>query len=393
MLPFSSFEFFLIMFAYIALAALCKHFSNYINYRSVLFLLNASFLLIIYPKPWHFLLLILYSYSATYLVTEVFRFKNKIYGVLLLLLPMLLVKAGFRFSFYPFELNNLISFAGLSYASFRIMSYYMDRVPAEPFAPFPSYFNYLSFTPTLLIGPIDRYGHFKESEDNAFRAITYPNFIIGWNSLIKGVVFKYIFAEITDRYWLNGSTGSGSTLIHFISDMYAYYVYLFFDFAGYSFMALGIGKMMGMEVPANFSNPFIALNPQDFWRRFHISLGDWLRDYFFTPLYKFFTRKKGLKPYPLLRQNTALILTFLLMGLWNGFYLNYILSGLLFGTYSAVHNTYAAKCKKAGKDVVFADLNPVIVRTVSIIIMFNLAAIALYIFSGRCPMPGHEIQF
>ena len=79
------------------------------------------------------------------------------------------------------------------------------------------------------------------------------------------------------------------------------------------------------------------------------------------------------------------MLTFVLMGCWNGFKANYILSGFLFGVFSAVHNTYAIQCKKKGKDVFFGNLNPVAVKIISIFIMFNIFAFAMYIFSGRFP--------
>ena len=209
--------------------------------------------------------------------------------------------------------------------------------------------------------------------------------MLGWHALIKGIAFKYVLAEIVERYWLHQFDAGSKEIIFMLNTMYGYYFYLFFDFAGYSFMALGIGKMLGMNVPVNFTNPFLAVNPQDFWRRFHISLGDWLKEYFFTPLYLFFTRKKSLKKYPLTRQNIALVLTFLLMGCWNGFKLNYLLSGFLFGVFSAVHNTYTVECKKRGRDIVFGNLNPQAIKIISIFVTFNLVAFALYIFSGRCP--------
>jgi len=298
---------------------------------------------------------------------------------------MLLVKLDIRFNFYPFEMNNILSFAGLSYASFRIMGYYMDKAPDEEMTDFISYFNFLSFTPTLLIGPIDKFRRFKTSQDTGFINITTENFIIGWNALVKGIVFKFIFAEVVDRYWMNIFPSTGKEILYMANNMYSYYFYLFFDFAGYSLMALGIGKMMGMNVPVNFTNPFIAVNPQDFWRRFHISLGEWLKDYFFTPLYLYLTRKKNLKKYPMTRQNIALLMTFLLMGCWNGFKLNYILSGLLFGIFSAIHSTYVFQCKKRGKDIFFGGINPKAIKVISIFFMFNIVAFALYIFSGRCP--------
>jgi membrane protein involved in D-alanine export len=385
MLPFSSFEFFILIAIFIGIVHLCKQVMQEKNYKFVLFALNGIFLLFIYPKPFHLLSLIGFAYAMTYVCSDVFRFRKKIWGILLLLIPMLLVKLDIRFNFYPFELNHLVSFAGLSYVSFRILGYYMDKAPGEKMPDFISYFNFLSFSPTLLIGPIDRFARFKSAQDNGFSFLTTGNIIFSWNALVKGIAFKYVIAECIDRYWLDKFDSSSKELLPVLMNMYGYYAYLFFDFAGYSFMALGVGQLMGIKVPVNFTNPFVAVNPQDFWRRFHISLGDWLRDYFFSPLYMFFSRKKSLKKYPITRQNIALMLTFILMGCWNGFKANYIISGFLFGFYSAVHNTYVVQCKKKGKDVIFGNLNLVIVKIISIFIMLNLVAIALYIFSGRCP--------
>ncbi len=385
MLPFSSFEFFIVMAILIAITGIGKIFLADKNYRYVLSLINALYLIIIYNKPTHFLLFILYTYIITYLFTDVFKIKNKLWGITTLLLPMLLVKFDIRFHFYPFELNNVLSFAGLSYASFRVLGYYMDKAPEEKIANFVDYFNFLSFTPTMLIGPIERFNRFTLASNSGFSNINFNNITIGWQAMVKGIAFKFVIAEIIDRYWLNIFDQQSQELVHMANNMYAYYFYLFFDFAGYSFMALGMGKMMGMEVPLNFKNPFTAVNPQDFWQKFHISLGDWLKDYFFTPLYLYFSRKKSLKKYPLLRQNMALTLTFLLMGCWNGFKWHYILSGLLFGLYSAIHNTYSVYCKRKGKDIIFGTLNVNTIKVLSIFITFNIIAFALYIFSGRCP--------
>lgn len=386
MIPFSSYEFFIIMALFIVVLAIGRFFIDDKKYKYVLACLNALFLTTIYPKPLHFFLLITYAYGVTYLLSEVIMVRKKIVGILLLLLPMLLVKFDIRFDFYPFELNHILSFAGLSYASFRIVGYYMDKAPGEKMTDVTSYFNFLSFTPTMLIGPIDKFSRFKASQEKGFSMITPNHLIVGWNALVKGIAFKYVLAEVVDRYWLSLTDSAGKEVLPMLNTMYAYYFYLFFDFAGYSFMALGIGKMMGMNVPVNFSNPFLAMNPQDFWRRFHISLGDWLKEYFFSPLYLYFSRRKSLKNYPLTRQNIALVLTFLLMGCWNGFKAYYILSGLLFGIYSAVHNTYVMQCRKNNRDVIFGNLNPLAVKWISIFLTFHSVALALYIFSGRCPL-------
>ncbi len=385
MLPFSSIYFYILIALFIGIILLFKLFFSNNYYKYLLAVLNFLFLFFVYPKPYQFLLLIIFSYFGTYFVSNILKLKLKIWGIIFLILPMLIVKSELHFSSTFYQLSKIISMAGLSYATFRIVGYYMDKAPNEKMANFITYFNFLSFTPTLLIGPIDKFGRFKASQDIGFTSINEENFIIGWNALVKGIAFKYIVAELIDRYWLNLYPETSKEILHMANNMYAYYFYLFFNFAGYSFMALGIGKMMGINVPINFKNPFTAVNPQDFWRQFHISLGDWLKDYFFTPLYTFLTRKKNLKKYPMARQNIALVLTFILMGCWNGFRFNYILSGLLFGVFSAIHNTYIIQCKKKGRDVFFGNLNPLAVKIISIFIMFNLVSIALYIFSGRCP--------
>lgn len=385
MLPFSLPDFFVLMLLFVLVLAACKQVLKDVHYRYVLAVLNLTYLIFVYPQPIHFLLYLVYSFGMTALLIRVFRFRKKIWGVLLLLLPMLLVKFDIRTYQYPFHWSDVLSFAGLSYATFRVMGFYMDAQPESKLPHIISYFNFLAFTPTLLIGPIEKFSRFVKTESTGFSNITADNFSTGIQYLMRGIAFKFVLAEITDRYWLQQFEFGSTEALAMLSTMYAYYVYLFFDFAGYSWMALGLGKLMGITVPVNFGNPFLAVNPQDFWRRFHISLGEWLKDYFFTPLYMQFSRMKSLKKFPLTRQNVALFLTFLLMGCWNGFTLNYILSGALFGVYSAIHNWYVMTCRKKNRDIVFGNLPPRAVKWISIFVMINLVAISLFIFSGRCP--------
>ena len=127
-----------------------------------------------------------------------------------------------------------------------------------------------------------------------------------------GIFYKFVCAELINRYWFNINDFHSLSKFEIVIDMYAYYLYLFFDFAGYSAMAIGIGRMIGINVPKNFIRPFLARNPQEFWTRFHKTLGDWLKDYFFIPFYKYFRSKNYLKSFPLTCQNISLFLTFFL---------------------------------------------------------------------------------
>lgn len=386
MLPFSSIDFFLIagtsvLLLYILKATLHK----VIPFSRAILGLSIFYIVVYYPKPIHLGLFMVYTYFIYYLFQAILKPKNKLLGVLLMLLPMIVFKSNIKVHFYPFDISSFIFFAGLSYVSFKLVSIYLDAKPTDKPVNFFIYLNFLIFTPTLLIGPLDRLDRFTTELKNGYQSLTLTNFVKGWEIIMVGVLYKFVIAELISRYWLSWQDVNSTDLLPMANTMYSYYLYLFFDFAGYSNMAIGLGKMMGIKVPTNFNMPFLSKNPQEFWKRFHISLGDWLKDYFFTPFYKFFSKRKSLKSRPLFRQNISLFATFLLMGCWNGFHANYMLSGAIFGFYSAVHNTYVFYCRKKKKDIVFGNLHPKLVSVISIFIMFNLAAFSIYIFSGYFP--------
>jgi membrane protein involved in D-alanine export len=173
------------------------------------------------------------------------------------------------------------------------------------------FFNFTAFVPTLLIGPLDRFDRFKKDTKNGYENMTIKKGNQALNNFILGLLFKFIIAEAIRRLILAHLIDDGSLTYHF-SYMYTYLFYLFFDFAGYSLLAISFGIFIGIDVPVNFDKPFNVVNPKEFWKKWHKSLGDWLNDYFFKPIFKYFTTKKiGTS---IQRQNAALFLTFTLMG-------------------------------------------------------------------------------
>jgi membrane protein involved in D-alanine export len=278
------------------------------------------------------------------------------------------------------SIKMIIQIAGLSYIVFKAIGMYLDIWRKPGFVNVLDFYNFLTFVPTLLIGPLDRFERFNTDIKNGYASVNTSMYGKAWNNFILGLLFKFILAEAVRRLVLSQLVDDGSFGYH-VSYMYTYLFYLFFDFAGYSLLAIGFGNFLGIDVPINFDKPFLSVNPKEFWKRWHKSLGDWLGDYFFKPIFKYFTSKKIFES--MQRQSIALFLTFTLMGFWNGFELHYIVSGMLFGVYSMVHNYYANQCKKQKKDVFFGNLNEKWVRVLSICIMFNLVAIAIYIFSGN----------
>lgn len=381
-LPFSTPEFFQYLLASVVIILLVKQFvSKLIPYKILLAFISVSYIALLFPKPLHVVGLILFLYAIVLLLRKFYNKDNLILPMLVLSIPIFVLKTTNVIYINPnSDLLKIIRIAGLSYMVFKVISLYIDTRKKEENINLLDFFNYTAFVPTLLIGPIDRFERFKADTEKGYENIESTLFIKSLNNFILGLLFKFIIAEAIHRLVIIHLEDDGSLTYH-LSYMYSYLFYLFFDFAGYSLLAIAFGGLMGINVPINFDKPFNAVNPKEFWKKWHKSLGDWLNDYFFKPLFKYFTTKKYGKS--IQRQNAALFLTFALMGMWNGFSLHYILSGVLFGLYSVGHNYYVYKCKKNKKDVIFGKMNAKMVRVFSIFLMINSVAFAIYIFSGK----------
>lgn len=377
MLPFASLEFFLLFgLVVLALFALKSFAADRVPLEQALLVISLGFVVVYYPKPLQLLAFMAYQCLFSWLLLFRWQRLHKLLGSLLLALPMLLVKLNVE--------TEMLSFAGLSYITFRCVQVYLDAELHRDKFRFGSFITFLSFTPSLLVGPIDRYERFKGDLDAGWQRVDRQSLAAGWELLLLGLLHKFVLAELADRFWLSRVPAGSTGLADMANTMYAYTVYLYFDFAGYSLLALGLGRMLGISLPANFDRPWLTQNPPEFWRRWHVSLGDWLRDYFFRPIYKQLSSMPGMRTWPLLRQNIALFGTFLLMGCWNGLEVHYVTSGALFGFYSVVYNTYQHLSRKHKLDIWVGWPAPV-VKWLSIFIMINLCCFALYIFSGRFP--------
>ncbi|MBL7931499.1 MAG: hypothetical protein JNL60_06340 [Bacteroidia bacterium] len=372
MLPFTDIDFFLFAAGYVALFWLFKFFGANKFYPEITFAVTL-FYLVFYFSYW-IVAIPFCVFTFLFIRFIVPLINHRLVSATIIAIPMILLKL---------HLNPpLLYFAGLSFVTFRAMQVSIDYSKEERLN-FIHYFNFLFFIPSLYIGPLDRYKRFTENSKTAFKSLTRDFIYKGLEEILKGFTYKFIIAEWISRTLLSAEpfeTLSGGQIV---SDIYTYTLYLFFDFAGYSAMAVGMANLLGIDLPFNFNMPFIARNPSDFWQRWHASLTNWLTDYFFKPFYKWLSQKKELKKYPITRQNLAIFFTFFLMAVWNGFELNFILSGVVYGIYSVVHNIYAIECRKKDRDVFFGNLSPTLVKYISIFIMFNLVCIALYIFSGR----------
>ena len=386
-LPFTSEVFFIYLMGVAVLFFVAKVFlTKYLKYSWLVAFSSLFYLILLFPKPLQLFGVLAYYYAIYYLFGRKLKYTKLLLPVILLSLPMIFMKfigilpEATEEKGLQFYLANTFQVAGLSYITFKVIQLYIDENNKETRVSVLNFFNFTSFVPTLLIGPIDRYQRFTQNVEKGYDNIGNENLAKGVDGFFKGLLYKFIIGEAIRSLILSHLVNDGTLLYH-LSYMYTYLFYLFFDFAGYCLLAVGFGNLIGMEVPINFDKPFLAINPKEFWKKWHKTLGDWLNDYFFKPIFKELTTKKVFTS--IQRQNVALFLTFTLMGFWNGLTVHYVLSGMLFGLYSVIHNYYFYLCQKNKRDVVFGKMNPKWVRIISIFILFNAVAFAIYIFSGK----------
>lgn len=374
-LPFSGIGFFAISFIFILFLHLFKNvLKKFVSYKTVIFLSVVIYIAICIPHSYKLFLLLFYVYII-YLIFVSNNYQETIFPMIVIAFPMILHKL---------DIDPIFKIIGISYITFRTIQAIVDSQNYGKLS-FMEFTSFLLFPTTLLAGPIDRSYRFQEDLKKGYENLTLQNVGKGWDILIVGVLFKFVIAQLVAMYWLAKIDENSTNFLDMANSAYSYTTYLFFDFAGYSAMAVGLSFMIGIFIPMNFNHPYLAPNPQDFWRRFHITLGTWLTDYFFKPLYKYLHQYPYLKNRKLLLQNIAITCTFLLMGMWNGLTWYFIFSGFLFGIYSSIHNAYVLYVKKGGYDY-FSFFPEIISINLKRFLMINGAVFALYFFSGRVPL-------
>lgn len=280
--------------------------------------------------------------------------------IALALLPLILSKLA--------EQLNIGGFAilGLSYMTFKSVQVIIEigdgiisDVDTEDYV----YFNL--FFPTILCGPIDRSRRFSADADSVMPKSEYLQLLgDAMTRFMTGVLYKFVFANLlalagTDRPYIYG-------------------VYMFFDFAGYSLMAIGLGNIWGIKTPDNFNKPWLSVDMRDFWNRWHITLSTWLRDFVFSRLLRSCMRAKLLGGDRVYQACMCLMANMLVMGVWHGLSANYIAYGLYHGVLLALTELYQ---KRSG--FYKRHKNETAYKAVSWFITMNLVMLGFEIFAGH----------
>lgn len=226
---------------------------------------------------------------------------------------------------------------GISFFTFQAMSYIVDvyRKDTKPSYNIINVALYIAYFPQLIAGPIVKYKEInKQIEDRRISlecvALGFRRFIYG---LGKKVILSNILAKSVDIVFDLSLDNVGVKTAWFAVFMYS--LQLYYDFSGYSDMAIGLGKMFGFDIPENFNLPYISRSVTEYWRRWHISLGTWFREYVYIPLGG--SRKGTFRTY----FNTAVI--FMLTGLWHGASMSYVAWGVWQATLMVLERWFLKK--------------------------------------------------
>ncbi len=284
----------------------------------------------------------------------------KYYEFALVHLEMLLSFMGISLALHEIIANTEFLYpVGLSFYIFQGLSYTIDqyRNKTEPQS-LPQVLLFVSFFPTILAGPILRAKDFFPQVQGgtvAESALVTAHFlpqgfdsveekkqdiIIGFSFILSGLFKKVVLASYLSEHIVRDVflTPEAYASLTVLMAVYAYAMQIYCDFSGYSDMAVGVARLMGYRLPQNFNAPYLALSIQDFWRRWHISLSSWLRDYLYIPLGG---NKRGNKM-------VNLILTMIIGGLWHGAHLRFLIWGMMHGVLLSLVHMWQDICRRVG---------------------------------------------
>lgn len=248
----------------------------------------------------------------------------------------------------PMPLLNVIMPIGISFYTFETLTYVVDvyRKVHKPLNHFWNYQLYIILFPKLIAGPIIRYHEISDQITERFQTETIDEKLTGFLRFCLGLGKKVLIANAMGEYadamfaMPLDTLSSGTAWLGAL----AYTFQIYFDFSGYSDMAIGIGLMFGFRFPENFNNPYVSQSITEFWRRWHMTLGSWMRNYLYIPL--------GGNRVPKTRLYFNLWLVFLLSGLWHGAAWTFIAWGAYHGLFLILDRLFLEKILQKGGKII-----------------------------------------
>ena len=316
------------------------------KYKNII-LLIASLLFYLYGEPKYVFLMIaeiIIAYIGAILID---KYKNQSKNILITTLFIhVFLLIIFKYTDFIIQTINDISNAnikllnialpiGISFYTFQIISYVIDvyngKVKVQK--NIIKLATYVSLFPQLVAGPIVRYQTVEKELDD--RVHSFNNFAYGIRRFSIGLAKKVLIANALGELGTKAFTLNETTVVFYWIFGISYMLQLYFDFSAYSDMAIGLGRIFGFHFPENFNYPYIAKSITEFWRRWHISLGTWFKDYVYIPL--------GGNRVGKYKQIRNILIVWLLTGIWHGANWTFLIWGLLFGIILIIEKIFLNK--------------------------------------------------
>ena len=332
-----------------------------------------------------YIVLLLISSLVNYILGRLISKKNK----KLFLIIGLIFNFGllFYFKYFNFFLSNINSLfktninlfsivlpLGISFYTFKNASYLIDvyKNRVNPEKNFINYFTYIAMFPSLIQGPIVRY----KDIDLKDKKISFDNFAMGVERFIIGLSKKVILADTLAKLVASLTNMEVQTVVSLWVKATSDIVKLYLDFSGYTDMAIGLGLMIGIKIMENFDYPLSTYSVTSFWRKWHISLSSWFKDYIYIPLGG---NRKGK-----FRKYFNIFVVWFLTGLWHGASWNFILWGLYFGTILVIEKRFFLKFFEKHK--IIGNMVTNILVVIGFVFFYNeknILDIFIKMFTGR----------
>ena len=314
------------------------------KYKNIV-LLIFSIIFYFYGEPKYILLMLIEVLFSYFMTLSLEKNKSKsLLGVIISFHIFLLCVFKY-FNFIITNINsifdgnisllNIVLPIGISFYTFQIISYEVDvyRGKVKASKSLIDYMTYVFLFPQLIAGPIVRYE--TVSKELKSRKVTLEDFSYGVNRFIIGLFKKVVIANnIGELCNILNSSSEVSVLLYWILGI-SYMLQIYFDFSGYSDIAIGIGRMIGFKFPENFNYPYVADSVTDFWRRWHMTLSSWFRDYVYIPL--------GGNRVSTLKHIRNILVVWMLTGFWHGASWNFIIWGIYFGVILIIEKYFLNK--------------------------------------------------
>ena len=337
---------------FLPIVLLLYYLSKNITYKNVI-LAGASLLFYAWGEPTLLILLIAASLINYFLAYGIDACKSrggaKALVSLAIVFDILMIGVFKYAAFFMGTLNSVFNVSlpipqiglplGISFYTFQILTYVLDvyRKDTPVQKSYLKLITYISMFPQLIAGPIVRYSDVSESLDK--RHITMSDFADGSTQFVLGLSKKVFLANFAgDANKLLFSAAPTPTVLSSWLGIIFYSFQLYFDFSGYSDMAIGMGKMLGFKFPMNFNYPYISRSVTEFWRRWHMTLGSFFRDYVYIPM--------GGNRCGKLRHMLNIMVVWSLTGLWHGASWNFVLWGIYYGVLLLIEKYVFSKWSK-----------------------------------------------